>query len=113
MNRSILNRQSIVLLAATVFIQSLSFLSIKFSTLQTGLWSLILLFAAFSFMGLRAFLWQKLLCRSDLSLVYPFTSLVQVLILLYAVFLFGESIAPGHIIGFGMMLIGTYVMAGE
>lgn len=102
-----------LLLAATVFLQSFSFLSLKISTLNFGLWSLAFLLAAFLFMGLRAVFWQKLLHLADLSLVYPFTSLVQVLILVYAVALFKETVSPNHIVGLLLMLGGTFVMSRE
>ena len=101
------------LLAATIFIQSFSFLSLKISTLDSSLWSTAFLIAAFLFMGLRAVLWQKLLHQADLSLVYPFMSLVQVLILAYAVLLFKESIAVNHVVGLLLMLFGSFVMSRE
>lgn len=100
-----------LLLAASVFIQSFSFLSLKVSTLVSGLWSGALLLLAFLFLGLRAALWQSLLRRSDLSQVYPFSALVQVLILVYAVVLFNEPVAMNHLAGLALMLGGTVVLA--
>lgn len=101
------------LLVATIFIQSFSLLSLKISAFETGLWSLAFLALAFLFMALRAVFWQKLLHRVDLSLVYPFTSLVQVLILVYATVLFKETIALNHLIGLSLMLGGSFVMLRE
>jgi drug/metabolite transporter (DMT)-like permease len=102
-----------MLLTLSIFIHSLSFLSIKISTLQTGGWAIAFLAAAFLFMGLRALLWQKLLQRADLSTLYPFTALVQVLILLYAVAMFNEEVTTGHLLGLLLMLAGAYVIATE
>jgi uncharacterized membrane protein len=102
-----------LLLVATVFIQSFVFLSVKISTVQTGALTAGFLVLAFGLMGLRALLWQKLLHYADLSLVYPFTSLVQIPILLYAVLLFNESLATGHFFGLILMLTGAFIMSGK
>jgi len=101
------------LLVVTIFLQSFSFLSLKISVLKTGGWSLIFLLAAFGFMGFRALAWQKLLHYADLSLVYPFSSLVQVLLLVYAVVFFRETITQNHITGMLLMLSGVFIMSRE
>lgn len=108
-----LGRNALRLLAATIIIQSFSFLSIKLSTLQHDILTVGFLLLAFGFMGLRAVLWQKLLHHADLSLVFPFTSLAQVLILLYSVTLFNEAVAPGHLVGLALMLVGAFIMSSE
>lgn len=102
-----------LLLSLTILIQSFSFLSIKYSTLQTGLVSFLLLTGAFGFLCLRAILWQNLLKITDLSKIYPFAALVQVLILLYAVLLFNETITLNNVIGLLIMLTGTFFLSRE
>ena len=97
-------------LVITIFLQSFSLLSIKFSTLNAGPVSLVFLVVAFGFLGLRAMLWQYLLKLTDLSHVYPFAALAQILIFLYAVFLFNETITPNNVVGLGMMLGGIYII---
>ena len=99
------------LIVITIFFQSFTLLSIKFSTLNTGIVSFVLLVVAFVFLGLRAILWQYLLKLTDLSHVYPYAALVQVLLVLYAVILFNETITTGNVVGLFMMLTGIYIMA--
>ena len=102
-----------LLLPLTIVLQSFSFLSIKYSTLQTGVTTIVLLILALGLLGLRAILWQRLLKLTDLSHVYPFAALVQVLILLYAVLLFDESISLNNVIGLLLMLIGVYFLSRQ
>ena len=105
------NTKPFFLLSASIFLQSFSLLSIKYSTLQAGYTALILLAVAFGFIGLRSVIWQYLLKSSELSHVYPFVSLVQVLILLYAAVLFQEPITINNVIGLTMMLSGVYFIS--
>jgi len=98
-------------LLLTIFLQSFSFLSIKYSTVQTGIYSLSFLAIAFGFLALRAVLWQYLLKIADLSHVYPFAALVQPLILVYAIVLFNETVTPTNIAGLLVMLAGVHFMS--
>ncbi|MCK5663224.1 MAG: EamA family transporter [Thiotrichaceae bacterium] len=100
-----------LLLVASIFLQSFSLLSIKISTLQTDLLAFVLLVVAFGFIGLRTVCWQYLLESEDLSRVYPYASLVQVLILLYAAIIFNEPVTLFNIIGLLMMLGGIFYIS--
>lgn len=100
-----------LLLISSVFLQSFSFLSIKFSTTQKEFYALILLVLAFIFLGARAIVWQMLLKHIELSKIYPFASLVQVLILIYSVVIFNESVTIHNLIGLSIMLSGIYYMS--
>ena len=102
---------NISLLVISIILQSFSFLSIKFSTLQEGFYILVLLILAFVFLGARAIVWQILLKSIELSTIYPYASLVQVLILIYAVIFFHESVTVYNIIGLVIMLGGIYYMS--
>ena len=104
---------SVILLTFTIFLQSFSLLSIKYSTLNSGLTSIALLLLAFLFMVMRAILWQYTLRLTELSRVYPFASLVQVLILIYAVVLFKEVITMNNVIGFLIMLTGIFFISRD
>lgn len=105
--------RSAALLALSIVLQSGSFLSIKLATLA-GEWPMVMLIGlAFTFLGARAYVWQRLLKTKPLSLVYPFASLVQVLLLLYAVIFFGEHIQAHQLLGFLFMLAGLTVIAME
>jgi len=104
-------KNPVLLLFITIILQSFSLLSIKYSTLESGYFSLALLVMAFGFIGLRAVFWQYALKLSDLSHMYPFASLVQVLVFLYAVVLFKEAITLNNVIGLGVMMSGVYFMS--
>lgn len=99
------------LLISSIFLQSFSFLSIKFSTMQEGFYAIVLLLLAFFFLGSRAVVWQVLLRNIELSKIYPYASLVQILILIYAVVFFHETINIYNIIGTIIMLSGIYYMS--
>ena len=104
---------SITLLVFSIFLQSFSFLSIKYATLNEGFYTVALVAIAFLFIASRAIVWQILLKYVELSIVYPYASLVQVLILSYSVILFGETITIYNLLGLAMMLSGIYYMSKE
>ena len=106
-------KKPFLLLIASIFLQSFSLLSIKISTLQTGLLAIVLLVVAFGFIGLRSLCWQYLLKLTELSRIYPYASLVQVLILLYAAVLFHEPITLFNVVGFFIMLSGIFFMSRD
>ena len=106
-----LSSNTFLLLITSIFLQSFSSLSIKFSTIQENFYAFLLLCLAFIFLGTRALVWQMLLQHIELSKIYPFTALVQILILIYSVSIFNESISPNNIIGLTIMLSGIYYMS--
>lgn len=102
-----------LLLATSILLQSFSLLSLKYATLQTGSVVYFLIVAGIGFIGLRALIWQSLLNMTELSRVYPFAALVQVLIFLYAIILFRESVSPNNVVGLLVMLVGIYFMSRQ
>ena len=105
------NKKIPLLLVISIFLQSFSFLSIKYSTLNEGISTLLLLTLAFIFFGSRVVVWQILLKSLELSKVYPFTSLVQILILMYSAILFNEDITANNIFGVFIMISGVFYMS--
>jgi multidrug transporter EmrE-like cation transporter len=101
---------SAILLMLSILLQSLSVVCIKYASMRSGAATIVLLGLASTSLVARAATWQRVLARLELSRAYPFTSLVQVIILLSAVFLFGEAIAPHHVVGLAVMLIGLIVL---
>lgn len=79
--------------------------------MHEGFYTLMLLMLAFFFLGTRAIIWQMLLKHIELSKIYPFASLVQVLILIYSVVIFNENVTVTNIIGLIIMLNGIYYMS--
>jgi len=102
-----IKRIDFVLIA--ILLQSFSFLTIKYASIYEA-YSLILLGVAFGFIISRAYIWQVVLKHNELSRVYPFNSLVQVLIFVYAVLLFGEVFSFWHVVGLGLMVYGLYLI---
>lgn len=92
-----------------ILFQSFSFLAIKYASIYE-VYSFILLGLSFCFIVLRAYIWQIVLKYNELSRVYPFNSLVQVFILMYAVILFDETVSILHLIGLAMMIIGVILL---
>ena len=99
------------ILTLTIFIQSFSVLTLKYATMTTGLLAVFFVGLSFSCLVSRAVLWQGLLARTELSLIYPYTSLAQVLILVYSALLFQEPLSIGHLAGLALMLAGAWTMA--
>ena len=109
--RSKFQNKTVLLLISSIFIQSFSFLSIKFSTMEEGYFAIALLVLSFTFSMVRAVVWQMLLKTIELSKVYPYASLVQILILIYSVILFHENVTINNVIGLLIMLSGIYYMS--
>lgn len=98
-----------IFLSATIVIQSLSFLSMKIAATYSVYQYYALAFA-FVFFALRAYLWQLLLKVTPLSKIYPYASLVQVIILAYAVLIFHETVTLNNILGLGVMISGLFLI---
>ncbi len=106
-----ISSNALFLLISSIFLQSFSFLSIKLSTLYDGVYIIVFLVLAFLFLGTRAIVWQILLKSVELSKIYPYASLVQVLILIYAVVFFHEPVTVYNITGLVIMLSGISYMS--
>lgn len=105
-----MNIKSAIYIGLSILLASFSFLSIKYSTSSSGQMVYVYLSLAIVFIIARAYTWQKTLNLTELSIAYPFMSLVQVLILVYAAILFDEQIATHHMIGVSLMVIGLLIM---
>ena len=79
--------------------------------MNTGFYLVILLGLAFFFLAMRAIVWQILLKSVELSKIYPYAALVQVLILIYSAVLFNEDITITNVIGLIIMLGGISYMS--
>lgn len=97
------------LIILSAFLQSFSFLSIKYASMSDE-YSLILLVVAFGFIIYRAYIWQIILKYNELSKVYPFNSLVQVLIFFYAITLFNENVTFWHVFGLILIISGLSIL---
>ena len=103
--------KNIILIILTIFLQSFSFLCIKYSTLRHDFFMFIFMGFALLFILMRAVIWQSIMQRLPLSVVYPFTSLVQILILVYAIFLFVEIVTINNALGVMLMIVGVFLIS--
>lgn len=93
---------------ASIVLQSISILLIKYSTFYSGqLISIVILCAVFALIALRSVVWQLALKTQDLAVAYPITAFTPVLVLLYGVLILGERLSMLNIIGMGLMFIGS------
>ena len=69
--------------------------------------------AVIGFMVLQAIFWQQALKNYPLSFAYPFTSLVNFVVLFSAFFLFGETITVYNILGLIIISIGVFILSQE
>ncbi len=70
-----------------------------------------LLAGGFTLYIIGAVLWVYTLSKLPLSLVYPFTALTLVLVMIGAVFLFGETLKPLSILAMGLICTGIFCLA--
>lgn len=100
-------------LLLSIIIQSFSLLLGKISSnsiQETGLFVIITnkyYILSILCLGLQAIFWQLTLRKMDLSIAYPSTSLVFLLVLIYSVFVFGEVLSINNIVGVFLMIIGA------
>ena len=57
-------------------------------------------------LGTYALVWQQLLKRIDITLAYIFKGTGLIYVLLYSVFLFGETITIWNVIGTVLIVLG-------
>lgn len=98
------------LIAIVIILQSFTFLVTKFATIYKDFF-IVLLGIVFFIYILRAYFWQKILIHNRLSDVYPFNSLVNILILIYSVFIFNETVDVYNILGVCLMIYGLFMMS--
>lgn len=105
------NLRMLALLSLSILFQSFSFLFVKFSSAHTGFTALLLFCVALSFIAFRTVTWQFVLRYGELTKVYPYSSLVQVLIFVYAIAIFGEQADISDVIGITLMTSGVFLIS--
>lgn len=55
-------------------------------------------------------LWIKVISSMELSKAYPSVSLSYIVVFIFSVFLFNESISPGKIVGLLLVSLGVYFL---
>jgi len=88
---------AVLLIAATILLQSFSFLAIKFAAITHGDNVWLYLSVAFTMILGRAWLWQIVLKYISLSIIY-------------AVVFFNEHIIIDHLLGLILMLGGLFMI---
>lgn len=62
-------------------------------------------------MGIYALLWQQLLSKISVSTAYMFKGFSLIFVLLFSIFLFGETITAANVIGSMMIISGIVLYA--
>lgn len=72
-----------------------------------------LFWAAVACLGLQAILWQRVLARHPLSMVYPLNSMIYPASLLAGWALFGEALTLQRLAGSAVILLGICLMSSR
>jgi drug/metabolite transporter (DMT)-like permease len=81
-------------------------------------WLLVALASPWVIFGIICYLlafasWMVILDRMALSLAYPLSGLVYVVVMLISAFGLHEQVKPWHWIGVGLIIAGVYVLARD
>ena len=97
----------VVLLLVNLLFSTVS-ITVKYTSMQ-DLFSIryfIGVSVVIAMLGTYAIVWQQILKRVDMTLAYIFKASGIIYVLLYAVFLFGETITVWNIIGAAIIITG-------
>ncbi len=72
-----------------------------------------LFWAAIACLGLQAIIWQRVLARHPLSMVYPLNSMIYPASLLAGWALFGEALTLPRLAGSAVILLGIWLMSSR
>ena len=100
-----------ILVIMSVFIQSFSILIFKLGSYYTAEKTYLFFVSGVCLEFVRAYLWQLILLKKELSAVYPYTSFVQVLIFIYSIVLFDEKVHGRHFLGLALIVIGVFIFS--
>jgi drug/metabolite transporter (DMT)-like permease len=103
----------ILLILIAVVLQSSSFLLLKLGNEYGGYVKVVLFCFVLVIVFSRAFIWQRVLKLIPLSKAYPYTLLTQVLIVIYGVLFFGESLKISQLVGLIIISAGLLIISRE
>ena len=86
-------------------------LSNKVMFLLKALFGDLFLLSGFAAAFVASLFWMAAVSKFDLSFAYPFMSLSFVLVLILSVFLFGELLTTGKVIGLALIILGVLATA--
>lgn len=67
------------------------------------------IFTGFGAAFVASLFWMAAMTKFEISYAYPFTSLSFVLVFLISIFLFGETVTFGKVIGLSLIIAGVIV----
>lgn len=106
-NGTSLFKMVVVLLLVNLLFSTVS-IAVKYTSMQQ-LFSIryfIGIVIVVAMLGTYAIVWQQILKRVDMTLAYMFKATGLIYVLLYSVFLFGETITVWNIIGAAIIVTG-------
>lgn len=105
------------LLIINIVLQVSSFVLVKLAALNSqefiGTFLNAFYLTALLFVVIRAYVWQMVLKRAELSKVYPLNAIVPVFILIFGVFFFGETATSFNILGAVMLIFGILFLVRQ
>lgn len=111
------SRLLIALLLANIFLQVGSFTLVKLAAVESsdyvGIFFSAFYVAALTLVLVRAYIWQLILRRAELSKVYPLNAIVPVFILIISVSFFNEPASINNIIGSAVLVLGLLLLINE
>ena len=98
-------------LGAVLLLKQLALVLPVFSIVGTGLHPLF--WAAIACLGMQAVLWQHVLARHPLSVVYPLNAMIYPASLLAGWMIFGEALTLPRLAGSAVILHGIWLMSSR
>lgn len=106
-NNTVSFKTVVILLLVNLLFSTVS-IAVKYTSLQQ-LFSMryfIGVIVVIAMLGTYAIVWQQILKRVDITLAYMFKATGIIYVLLYSVFLFGETITVWNVIGASIIITG-------
>lgn len=98
-------------LGAVLLLKQLALVLPVFSIVGAGVHPLF--WAAIACLGMQALLWQQVLARYPLSVVYPLNSIIYPASLIAGWMIFGEALTVPRLAGSAVILLGIWLMSSR
>ncbi len=106
--------KNVLILQAVIVVYTLSGVMAAIASRQKALSLRFFLFylAELVILGIYALLWQQMIKRFELSVAYANRAMALLWSLVWSVVIFHDRVTPSHIIGVGLVILGTVIING-
>ncbi len=106
--------KNVLILQAVIVVYTLSGVMAAIASRQKALSLRFFLFylAELVILGIYALLWQQMIKRFELSVAYANRAMALLWSLVWSVVIFHDRVTPRHIIGVGLVILGTVIING-